>query len=262
MAEGASSNASGSGLTAALAWAQSTAWEEGELFAAYRFLDFIYQYEHSRIARAQIFIAWARAMADRQLLPETLAYLERQQHIAEAGSLLWFQIKIHLLQALAHHALGDVGQARSALIHALRLAQPEGYVRVFLDEGEPMRLLIVDCGLRIAQSNLGDERRRLSHYIEQLVAAFPPPAQNQDAPSIRNAQRAPESAIRTLLEPLTERELEILRLVNSGLANNEIADKIVVTVGTVKKHINHLFDKLGVASRTQALARARELKLL
>jgi LuxR family maltose regulon positive regulatory protein len=244
-------------LASALAWAQSTDWEDGELLAAYRFFDFIYQYEHSRVARAQVFIAWARGTGDRSRLHETLAYLERQRQIAEAGSLPWFQIKVSLLQALAYQALGDAASARIALTQSLGLAQPEGYVRAFLDEGEPMRLLMADCRLRMARLSPNQQQLSLIAYIDNLLAAFGAVQAIQD--SSPSQQRSPAL---NLVEPLTERELEILRLVNSGLSNNQIAEQLIVTVGTVKKHLNNIFGKLGVSSRTQALVSARGLNLL
>jgi LuxR family maltose regulon positive regulatory protein len=245
------------GLTAALAWAQGTTWEEVALVGAYRFFDFIYQYEHTRIARAQVFIAWARATGDRSRLPETLTYLERQGQIAADSSLPCYQIKVYLLQALAYQALGDAAPAQIALTQALGLAQPDGYVRVFLDEGEPLRLLMAACRLRMARLPLHQQQLHLIAYIDHLLPGFGVVQEVQDrAPS---QQRAP---VLNLIEPLTERELEILRLVNSGLSNNEIAEQLIVTVGTVKKHLNNIFGKLGVSSRTQALVCARGLNLL
>jgi LuxR family maltose regulon positive regulatory protein len=255
--EGIPAHNSDPGLTAAMAWAQGVTWEEGELLAAYRFFDFIYQYEHSRIARAQVFIAWGRSTGDSSLLHETFIYLERQWQIAEAGSLPWHQIKVYLLQALAHQALGDAASAQIALTQALGLAQPEGYVRVFLDEGEPLRLLMTDCRLRMARLPPHQQQLHLIAYIDTLLPAFGAVQEVQG--SSPSQQRAP---VLNLVEPLTERELEILRLVNSGLSNNEIAGQMIVTVGTVKKHLNNIFGKLGVSSRTQALVCARGLNLL
>jgi LuxR family maltose regulon positive regulatory protein len=193
-----------------------------------------------------------------------LAYLERQRQIAEAGSLPWFRIKVHLLQALAYQALGDTAPTQRTLTQALGLAQPEGYVRVFVDEGEPMRLLILDFRLRITRQPPDEQQGRLSAYLDKLLAAFGPlqAANNSFSSSEHAAIQDPQSKIQNLIEPLTERELEILRLVNSGLSNNEIADQLIVTVGTVKKHLNNIFGKLGVSSRTQALVCARALNLL
>jgi LuxR family transcriptional regulator, maltose regulon positive regulatory protein len=237
-------------LTEAWTWAQRTLWEEGALSSAYRYFDFIYLYEHLRIARAQVFLAWARTTADRRLLPETLAYLDRQQQIAQAGHLFWFQIKLQLLQALVYQGLGRAAQAQAALIHALQLAQPEGYVRIFVDEGDPLRWLLQEAKLQLADPPL-------QAYTEQLLAAFPGNLVQRAAPSA-----GPVLVTPSLIEPLSERELEILRLVHEGLSNSEIAAQIIVTVGTVKKHINNIFGKLGVTSRTQALVQARKYNLL
>ena len=257
-------------LTAAYAWAQSSAWEESASFSAYNAYDFIYMLEHSRIARAQVFIAWARATADQRLIPETLAYLARQQQIAEAGSLRWFQIKLYLLQALAYATIRDAEQARSALIQVLHLAQPEGFVRVFMDEGEPLRLLMAD--LRAERSPvINDARVRL--YVDQLVTAFGSEKRTHlliehkignklpDEEVLNRAERVP-AKIANLVEPLSARELEVLQLVAVGLSNMQIAARLIVTTGTVKAHINHIFGKLAVESRIQAVVRAREHGLL
>ena len=186
---------------------------------------------------------------------ETLTYLERQQPIAEAGSLRWLQIKIHLLQALAHYALGASESARTALTHALRLAQPEGFVRIFVDEGTPLRLLIDDLTIDDAL---------LQSYVDRLVAAFE--AENSTQYEIRDklldekiVNRQPP--IQNLVEPLSERELEVLQLVIAGLSNNEIADRLIISPSTVKTHINRIFGKLAVQSRAQAIARAHALGL-
>jgi len=246
------------GLSAAMTWAQSAAWEEGALVSAYRFLDFIYRYEHSRIARAQIFITWARATGNHAYLAETLAYLERQRQIAEDGNLLWFQIKICLLQALAYALLGAADHAYKVLAQALELAQPEGFIRIFVDEGEPLRLLIDDFRFMINDA-------ALLRYVDQLVAAFEAetPDQHEIRDNLLNEESVnPKPKIQNLIEPLSARELEVLQLVAAGLSNTEIAAKLIVSPSTVKTHINHIFGKLTVESRIQAVVRARELGLL
>jgi LuxR family maltose regulon positive regulatory protein len=244
----------GPSLAAALTWAQTTEWQEGEIGPTFRFLDFIYQYEHSRIARAQVLIAWAQRTGDRPLLHETLAYLARQQQTAAAARLLWFQIKLLVLQALAHDALGNDTQAGAALTQALRLAQPEGYLRIFLDEGKAMRRLLLKLRAQL-------DATALQLYAEQVVQAF----NAQRRPAQASLPRLSTSVTPTgaqLVEPLTARELEILHLVYEGLSNREIAAQLVVTLGTVKKHLNNIFGKLGATSRTQALVAARAHDLL
>ncbi len=137
-----------------------------------------------------------------------------------------------LLEAEARQARGDLNAALAALNQVLEIGEREGYLRMFLDEGEPMRALLEQVtGL-------------YRPYARRLLLHFGP---------------KPELA---LVEPLSDRELEVLQLIYSGLSNQEIAEKLVVAISTVKKHINSLYGKLGVQSRTQALARARELNLV
>ena len=119
---------------------------------------------------------------------------------------------------------------------ALLLAQPEGYTRLFADEGAPMAAL-----LRAAQ-----QRGINTRYVAHILGAIAPPA-------------SPAAA---LAEPLTPRELEVLRLIAAGASNQAIAQQLVLTLGTVKKYANSIFGKLGVRSRTQAIVRGRELGLL
>jgi LuxR family maltose regulon positive regulatory protein len=178
--------------------------------------------------------------------------LERLLEAASKAGRTGSVIEILILQALALQALDQTPQALATCERALRLATPAGYIRLFVDEGVPLRLLILDVRLR-----LEDRATELQAYVEKLLAAFPP-AKEDAGFHIQN----PQAAIQNLVEPLTERELEILRLVAAGASNREIAEQVIVTVGTVKKHLNNIFSKLEVQSRTQALVRARELGLL
>jgi len=151
-------------------------------------------------------------------------------------------IEILTLQSIALHTQGEVDQALTTLERALYLAEPEGYVRTFIDEGESMAKL-----LRLAAS-----RGIARNYVRKLLASF-----QKSTPDTEGAV-APSP----LVESLSERELEVLQLIVSGLSNREIAEKLVIGEGTVKTHINNIYSKLDVQSRTQAIARARELKLL
>jgi len=144
------------------------------------------------------------------------------------------------LQALLYWERGDKPRAMTALEHALRLAKPEGYVRLFADLGIAMGRLLQEAR----------SRQVMIHYVDKLLGAF-----GEDVPS-----PAPKRS--ALPEPLTERELDVLKLMAAGLTNPEIAEKLVVSAGTVKKHASHIYKKLGVHSRTEAAARARELNLL
>jgi LuxR family maltose regulon positive regulatory protein len=144
------------------------------------------------------------------------------------------------LQALLHWKRGNKPKALTALEHALRLAKPEGYMRLFADLGISMGRLLQE-----AQS-----RQVMIDYVDKLLGAF-----GEDIPS-------PTSVKSILPEPLTEREIDVLKLMAAGLTNPEIAENLVVSAGTVKKHASHIYKKLGVHSRTEAAARARELNLL
>jgi LuxR family transcriptional regulator, maltose regulon positive regulatory protein len=145
-------------------------------------------------------------------------------------------IEVCSLQALASTAPGD---ALHFLESALKMAQSEGFIRTFVDKGQPMKAL-----LERLRPQAGD----LKEYLLTLLSAFG----ETNKPVITQA----------LVEPLSERELEVLRLVANGLSNGEIAQRLIVSVGTVKTHVHSIIDKLAVQSRTQAVARARELALL
>ena len=159
-------------------------------------------------------------------------------------------IEILTVQSMALQAQGEVDQALATLERALSLAEPEGYVRTFVDEGEPMTKL-----LRLAAS-----RSIAKKYVRKLLASFQRPtpgaeSQPEALPTKGTVVPSP------LVEPLSERELEVLQLIVAGMSNREIAEKLVIGEGTVKTHINNIYSKLDVQSRTQAIARARELKL-
>jgi LuxR family maltose regulon positive regulatory protein len=147
-----------------------------------------------------------------------------------------------ILKALALYAQGDEPQAMSALERALSLGEPEGYVRIFVDEGPPMAQLLY----KAAAHGIMPE------YAGRLLAAFP------DAESPAPSQAPPAE----MIEPLSERELEILRLVAKGLSNREIAQRLVLSLSTIKWHTSNIYGKLGVKNRTQAVARSREMGLV
>jgi LuxR family maltose regulon positive regulatory protein len=131
-------------------------------------------------------------------------------------------------------------------------------VRIFLDEGEALRSLMVDFRFWIEAHILDAARRtRLLSYTERLLSGFA--STSRELPASVQIRPSP---IRKLIEPLSRRELEVLRLIADGLTNQEIADRLVLSLPTVKWHTGNLYGKLGVNSRTQAAARARELGIL
>jgi LuxR family maltose regulon positive regulatory protein len=183
---------------------------------------------------------------------EAVGLLERLLHAAEAGGRTTSAIEILGLEAIALSAQDDTAPGMQALARALALAEPEGYVRIFVDEGKAMRLL-----LEKMQAESGDQK----DYIRYLLTAFETPRHDE----ARMAIPQPPSSVfgpPSLIEPLSDRELEVLHLIAAGLSNQEIASKLIVEVSTVKKHINNLYGKLDVKSRTQAIARAREVGLV
>ena len=163
-------------------------------------------------------------------------------------------IEIQVLQALALAASGDEAAAVDALAGTLTLACPQGYVRVFADAGAPMGVLL---GRLVAAQRAEDTTAR-SVPLGCLARVLQALGRNHAVPG----SRPRTAAVPGLVEQLTARELEILRLVAAGTPNQAIADQLVVTLDTVKKHITHLLGKLGAANRTEAVARARQLGLI
>jgi LuxR family maltose regulon positive regulatory protein len=186
---------------------------------------------------------------------DALSLLDRLLQSAQAEERDGSAIAILALQALVNQTQGSGARALECLERALALAEPEGYVRTFLDEGEPMRLLISE--IRLAIGKRAQDGSRLLAYIDSLLSAFagadlaPPPHASGDQ-QLTNG---------TLVEELSERELEVLRLIQAGFNNQEIAEQLGIAVSTVKTHLNNLYAKFGVHSRTQAVAIARDLGL-
>jgi LuxR family transcriptional regulator, maltose regulon positive regulatory protein len=163
-------------------------------------------------------------------------------------------IEIQALRALALAAGGDHAGALGTLTEALTLAGPQGYVRVFADEGAPMHALLAQ--LPAARQGQQHAARRVGPgYLAALLRAC---GQAGATPPRRRAVAAPPG----LTEPLTGRELEVLRLLAAGRSNQRIARDLVVALDTVKKHVTHVLGKLGAANRTEAAARARQLGLI
>ena len=190
----------------------------------------------------------ARLLCARGRHGEASRLLQELGEAAEEAGRAWDLIEVLALQALALWESGKKEQAVGVLTQALTLAEPEGYVRTFVDEGEAMGA-ILSATLEARQRGHPDAALRVPvPYLARLMAALA----QAEAPA--GNDRLPES--------LSEREVEVLALIAAGDSNEEIAGKLFVSVTTVKTHINNLYRKLGAHSRTQALARARETSLL
>jgi LuxR family maltose regulon positive regulatory protein len=220
-----------------------------------------YAAEHCEAAPLQLRLA--RGLADAPAaLRELAADLEDQICVADNAGMCWSQIKLRALQALAFAGFGQLRHALGVLGRAITLAAPEGYLRVIAEEGPPMADLF-ERGLAtpgwpaLADENLDAYLRRLRDLLlpGDLPAPAPAPVSAAHPVSIAATPDA-------LPEPLSSRELEVLGLAAEGQTNTEIADTLVIAVSTVKSHVNSIFGKLGVATRTQAIARARRLDLI
>jgi LuxR family maltose regulon positive regulatory protein len=171
--------------------------------------------------------------------------LERLLKDAEEGGRKGCAIEILMLQALAYHIQGNLPAALLPLQRVLELAESEGYVRMFLDEGKNMMQL-----LREASAN-----NIMPDYSDKLLESF--------KAEQREGKGQPDKApAQPLIEPLSQRELEVLRLIAQGLSNQEICERLFLALDTVKGHNRRIFDKLQVQRRTEAIARARELGLI
>src|SRR5439155_4536716 len=193
---------------------------------------------------ARVRIAQGQEQPTGHFLSEALMLLERLLEDAEAKMRMRSVLEVLLLRALALQARRDHAGAMSAMSRALALAEPEGYIRLFLDEGGPMFTL-----LRQAY-----QQKMSSSYVETLLKA--------SGELMIDDLRHSATNTRFLVEPLTAREREVLRLLVEGASNREIAEHLVLSVNTVKKHVSNICGKMGVRSRAQAIAQARSLDLL
>jgi LuxR family maltose regulon positive regulatory protein len=224
-------------LAAAILWADSSGLSTADD-------DLHYPCEGEYMALARVRIAQARDDPAASLLQDVLRLLDRLRASAETRARVGSVLQILVLHALALEADGDQTSALSTLKRALELAEPEGYIRLFIDEGPPMLALLRHAHMRSA----------VPGYVATLLSAFG----EQHVSDLPLLSARPGS----LLEPLTGREREVLRLLLEGSSNCEIARRLVLSVNTVKRHVYNLCGKLGVQSRAQAIIRARDLHLV
>ncbi len=236
-----------------------TAWQarmllaKGDVESAYKWakqtdvkvddaLSFLREFEHITLAR--VLVAQGRCHPTANFLADAKRLLDRLKDSAESAGRMGRVIEILIQQALAFQVEGNISRAMSALERALRLAEPEGYVRTFVDEGEPMLTLLRQTF----------ERNILPDYSSKLRAA------SESYVSLKSPRDAAQ--VKVLYETISEREKEVLKLIADGKSSQEIAQTLVVALSTVQWHIKNLYAKLDVHSRTQAVKRAKELQLL
>ena len=213
------------------------------------------------LALARILLAQARAGKCREgehPLEEALRLTEEIRQAAGADGRVSQVIDALNLQALVLGEQGNLTEALTVLQRAVEQAEPEGYIRSFVDEGPPMAKL-----LRRLHAN-GVAPDYLTRVLDAFDGVEPDQGAAQAGPYPQTRQAGALSAKRQpeLLDPLSERELEVLALIAAGRSNEEVGRELYVSVGTVKTHLKHIYGKLEVHTRTQAVARARELRLL
>jgi LuxR family maltose regulon positive regulatory protein len=203
---------------------------------------FGFENELAHITRVRVFIALNKPN-------KAIGLLSHLEETARSAGRMGRVIEILLLEALAMREIGDSEHALLALTECLTLAEPEGYVRVFLDEGQPMQMLLAQW---LAHASPGP----LRDYAIRLLSQF------HAEPHVVTAAQEKVSPTGDLVEPLSQRELEVLHLIALGRTNREIAQQLIVSPGTVKAHTSSIYRKLDVANRTEAVARARQLGIL
>jgi LuxR family maltose regulon positive regulatory protein len=212
-------------------------WAHERSLSAEDELDYVREFEHITLAR--LILAEGARERSEDTIGEAIDLLERLLAAAESGGRTGSMIEILVVKALARRARSDLPGALASLLRAVALAEPEGYIRVFADEGPDMAALLRQA----AQS------RRASGYLRRLLAA-----------TVTPAARAPLD--QPLIEPLSERELDVLLLLESDLGGPDIARELTVSLATVRTHTRNIYAKLGVNSRRGAVRRAAELGLL
>jgi LuxR family maltose regulon positive regulatory protein len=206
--------------------------------------DVSYLHERQYLTLARVRVAQSREYSTTPLLSQILVLLNRLLQDADEKARIDSVLEILIVRALALEAQHATSEALITLERALALAEPEGYIRIFLDEGPPM----LDM-LRLAHS-----RGLAPEYTSILLAASSEQTTSHLPVSLSH------SAV--LIDPLSERELEVLHSMATGASNDEIAEQLVIAVSTVKRHVSNILGKLTVSNRTQAVSRAREIGLL
>jgi LuxR family maltose regulon positive regulatory protein len=234
-------------------------WARQQGLSAENDLSYLREFDHITLAR--VLLACLQHDREDASIAEITGLLERLLKDAEDGGRKGSAIEILILQALAHQAHGDLPAALLHLQHALALAEPQGYIRTFLDEGENMRGLLREVSAH----------KIMPGYTDKLLAAFEAekqpvlaasPGKSEDNSDLASVLPEGHRDGESLIEPLSQRELEVLQLIAKGFSNHEIGKRLFLALDTVKGHNRRIFNKLQVQRRTEAIARARELGLI
>ena len=216
-----------------------------------------YPREEEYLTLARVFIARGREEPMGPYLDDALGLLDRLFKAAESGGRRGSVIELLVLRALALQARHESSEASAALERALVVAEPEDYVRLFVDEGAPIETLLSELLKRRRIEHRDARLHAVLGYAQRLLAEFGSPHKSTEQPVGRASQ-----SHQPLLDLLTAREREVLELIAEGLSNPEIAARLFIATSTVKWHVHGVFRKLEVDSRTRAVARARELHLI
>ncbi|MFN8442862.1 MAG: LuxR C-terminal-related transcriptional regulator [Caldilineaceae bacterium] len=212
--------------------------------------------ELNRISEGEHLSA-ARVLIHQHRTAEALSFLVHITQEAERSGRMKAVVESGVLAALAYQLQGERQSAKETLLKVLILAELEGYLRTFVDEGEAMRQLLIECATWLGLHPNTAQNHKLLLYVDKVLTAFP-----QAVIQASEGLSTQKSKTQPLVEPLSDRELELLHLMAAGLSNQEIAERLIITLGTVKSHANHIFGKLGVQGRVKAINQARELALI
>ena len=216
---------------------KAVAWARQQALSVEDDLSYLREFEHVTLTRV-LLAQYTKERAESSL-DEAIRLLARLLHAAEEGERTGSVIEILVLLSLAHQIRGDVSGALVPLERALTLAEPEGYVRIFVDEG-PLMAAVLGAAV---------EREIAPQYARRLLTALATPDHRTPAPQV-------------LIDPLSERELDVLRLLGTDLGGPGIARELVVSLHTVRSHTKKIYAKLGVNNRREAVRRAEELDLI
>jgi LuxR family maltose regulon positive regulatory protein len=202
--------------------------------------------------RERDYLLLARVFLVRSQPDRALGLLERLDALAASQRRNGSLVEIRALRALALQTAGNHARALATLNEALSLGRAEGYIRVFADEGASMAALVRGFVSASQRGRIEPVSGAARDHLNRVIRAF----------AAATGPEKSSAGLGGLVEPLTNRELEVLSLIAAGKRNREIADELVVTLETVKKHVSHIFDKLGATNRTEAVKQARELGVI